>query len=111
MLYHFTIIHYITWVDMCEPEGWGSPPPKCRSPQALVDYQQHMNGVDLMDQIVGYYLLNHRSKKWWRHILFYLLFVFVNNSYVLALACHLNAIRCEWPNFQDFIRYHLKIIF
>ena len=27
------------------------------------NYQENMKGVDLCDQMVGYYLLNHRSKK------------------------------------------------
>ena len=35
-------------------------------PKMLQDYQQHMRGVDLMDQAVSYYTINHRSKKWWR---------------------------------------------
>jgi len=29
-------------------------------PKCLADYQRHMKGVDLMDQMVGYYLINHR---------------------------------------------------
>ena len=34
--------------------------------KALEDYQLHMKGVDLCDQMIGYHLINHRSKKWWR---------------------------------------------
>jgi hypothetical protein len=41
-------------------------------PKMLSDYQKNMKGVDLCDQTVEYYLLNHRSKKWWRRICFYL---------------------------------------
>jgi hypothetical protein len=73
------------------------------APQALADYQLHMKGVDLMDQMVGYYLLNHRSKKWWRRVFFYLFSVSVHNSYVLAKACHPDFVRQEWPNLQDFV--------
>lgn len=29
----------------------------------LQDYQQHMQGMDIADQMVGYYLLNHQSRK------------------------------------------------
>lgn len=29
-------------------------------PRQLEDYQEHMKGVDLMDQMIGYYTLNHR---------------------------------------------------
>ncbi|XP_062610944.1 piggyBac transposable element-derived protein 4-like [Saccostrea cucullata] len=35
-------------------------------PRLLADYQQHMKDVDLCDQMIGYYLLHHRSKKWWQ---------------------------------------------
>ena len=35
-------------------------------PIMLQDYQQHMRGVDLMDQAVSYYTINHRTKKWSR---------------------------------------------
>ena len=41
-------------------------------PKALEDYQIHMKGVDLCDQMTGYHLINHRSKKWWRWLYFYL---------------------------------------
>ena len=32
-------------------------------PSCLADYQKYMKGVDLLDQMVGYYMFNHRSKK------------------------------------------------
>lgn len=44
-------------------------------PACLADYQKHMKGVDLLDQMVGYYLFNHRSKKWWRRLFFFFLTV------------------------------------
>ena len=31
--------------------------------KTLQDYQVHMNGVNLCDQMIGYHLSNHRSKK------------------------------------------------
>ncbi|KAK7474848.1 hypothetical protein BaRGS_00033920 [Batillaria attramentaria] len=37
-------------------------------PACLADYQSHMKGVDLADQMTGYYTLNHRSWKWWRRL-------------------------------------------
>ena len=37
-------------------------------PKILQDYQQHMHGVDLMDQAVSYYAVNDRSKKWWLRV-------------------------------------------
>ena len=41
-----------------------------RVPACLADYQQHMKGVDLLDQMVGYYQFQHRSTKWWRRLFF-----------------------------------------
>ena len=32
-------------------------------PAVVADYQKYMKGVDLMDQMVGYYIIQHRSKK------------------------------------------------
>ena len=72
-------------------------------PKMLSDYQDHMKGVDLMDQMVGYYLLNHRSRKWWRRIFHYLLVVCAHNSYIVAKDSNPEYVKSEWPNFQDFI--------
>jgi len=36
----------------------------------LQDYQKHMRGVNLLNQAISYYTLNHRSKKWWAESFF-----------------------------------------
>ena len=53
-------------------------------PACLADYQQHMKGVDLLDQMVGYYQIQHRSTKWWRRLFFYFLTVACYNAFVAA---------------------------
>lgn len=53
-------------------------------PACLADYQKHMKGVDLLDQMTGYYQFQHRSKKWWRRLFFFFLSVSCYNSYVIA---------------------------
>lgn len=53
-------------------------------PACLADYQQHMKGVDLLDQMVGYYQFQHRSLKWWRRLFFYLVAVACYNAFVAA---------------------------
>lgn len=73
------------------------------TPIALADYQKFMKGVDLCDQMTGYYLLQHRSKKWWRRLFFYLLSVSIFNAYIVAKACHPDVVAREWPNLQDFV--------
>ncbi|GFR71288.1 PiggyBac transposable element-derived protein 4 [Elysia marginata] len=37
-------------------------------PIALANYQEKIKGVDLCDQMLGYYMPSHRSKKWWRRV-------------------------------------------
>ena len=55
-----------------------------RVPACLADYQKHMKGVDLLDQMVGYYQIHHRSTKWWRRLFFYLIGVAAYNAFVAA---------------------------
>lgn len=53
-------------------------------PVCLADYQKHMKGVDLLDQMVGYYIFKDRSKKWWRWLFFFFLSVSCYNAFVVA---------------------------
>ena len=72
-------------------------------PKALEDYQLYMKGVDLCDQMIGYHLINHRSKKWWRRLYFYLQMVAVHNSYIVAKESNPVESAAQWPVFQDFV--------
>ena len=72
-------------------------------PKALGDYQVHMKGVDLCDQMTGYHLINHRSKKWWRRLYFYLQMVAVHNAYIVAKESNPAEAATQWPVFQDFV--------
>ena len=72
-------------------------------PKPVSDYQLNMKSVDLTDQMLGYYLLNHRSKKWWRRIFFYLMMASAHNAYIIAKDSHPDVAKDKWPNFQDFI--------
>jgi hypothetical protein len=72
-------------------------------PKMLRDYQKNMKGVDLCDQMVGYYLLNHRSKKWWRRIFFYLMEVSAYNAYIMARDTNPDQANSMWPTFQSFL--------
>ena len=51
----------------------------------------------------GYYLLNHRSKKWWRRILFYLMEVLAYNVYIIARDTNPDQANSMWPTFQSFL--------
>ena len=72
-------------------------------PAVVADYQKFMKGVDLMDQMIGYYIIHHRSKKWWRRIFHYLMMASAYNAYVVARDTNPEIVEAEWPNFQDFL--------
>ena len=54
-----------------------------RKPKAILDYNQHMLGVDKIYQLVSYYSFLHKSVKWWRKVFFWFLEVVVVNSYII----------------------------
>ena len=39
-----------------------------RVQRLFADYQRCMRGVDLSDQMIGYHIIHHRSKTWWRRV-------------------------------------------
>ena len=72
-------------------------------PKMLQDYQKHMGGVDRLDQLIGYYIIQHRSKKWWRRIFHYLQMASAINAYILGKELYPEEAKREWPNLQDFL--------
>ena len=52
-------------------------------PQAVVEYNKYMGGVDRGDQLLSYYGFPHRTVKWWRRAFYYLLDAAIVNSYIL----------------------------
>ncbi|KAK3773982.1 hypothetical protein RRG08_056754 [Elysia crispata] len=73
-------------------------------PLALADYQRHMMGVDLTDQMIGCHMPNHsRSRKWWRSIFTYLTMVSVHNAYAVAKDSNYEFTKKNWPNFKALI--------
>ena len=55
-----------------------------QKPAAIHAYTQHMGGIDRADKQMTYYMVLHRSVKWWKKVFFYLLEV----SYCNALVIH-----------------------
>ncbi|KAL4240265.1 hypothetical protein ACF0H5_001059 [Mactra antiquata] len=62
-----------------------------------------MKGVDLLDQMIGNYMPNHRSRKWWRRLFHHFQMTTAYNAYVLAKESNPNVVQREWPQFQDFL--------
>lgn len=52
-------------------------------PNAIVDYNKYMGGVDRFDQLLETYNLSWKSRRWWMRIFFYFLDASIVNSYVI----------------------------
>ena len=57
-----------------------------QKPAMIQEYNQFMGGVDLCDQLLNYYALSRKSKKWWKRVFYRLLELCVINSLVLYKA-------------------------
>ena len=56
---------------------------RARKPDAVLNYNAHMGGVDKTDQLRSYYKVGRVSKKWWRYIMWYLFDISIVNAWIL----------------------------
>ena len=68
----------------------------------LQEYQENMRGVDLLDQMVGYYLINQRSVKWWT-LFFHLMSAMAYNAYIVVHDSNPDIAKKQWPSFKDYL--------
>ncbi|XP_067826911.1 piggyBac transposable element-derived protein 4-like isoform X1 [Heptranchias perlo] len=52
-------------------------------PQAVIEYNKYMGGVDISDQMRSYYPVGRPSKKWWRCVLWYLMNITIVNAWLI----------------------------
>ena len=57
-------------------------------PEAIIEYNKFMGGVDHGDQLLSYYGFPHRTVKWWRREFFFLFDAAIVNSY--TMYCTIN---------------------
>ncbi|XP_041918572.1 uncharacterized protein LOC121682480 [Alosa sapidissima] len=72
-------------------------------PASLADYQKYMKGVDQLDQMVGYYGFQHRSKKWWRRVFFFFLAVSCHNAYIAARSVGGTTFRNKYRGYKSWL--------
>ncbi|XP_069752086.1 piggyBac transposable element-derived protein 4-like [Narcine bancroftii] len=52
-------------------------------PQAVMEYNKYMGGVDISDQLRSYYPVGRPSKKWWRCLLWFSLNITIVNGWLI----------------------------
>ena len=72
----------VSTVTRRKPRGGGEME-EIEKPNCIVDYNKHMSGVDLLDQIIAYYPCTRRTLKWTKKVFFYLMEISVHNSFIL----------------------------
>ncbi len=87
-------------VERCDKDGTKR---NVQCPPLLPDYLKFMKGIDRGDQLMGYYNVGRRSRKWWKRIFSYLLEVSLLNAYVLQKFSS-----NEIPE-KDFLVFHLAL--
>lgn len=74
-------------------------------PPLLPDYQTYMRGVDRADQLMGYYSVVRRSKKWWKRVFSYLIEVAALNGYIMYKA----GLPCSQHRSFDYLKYRVNL--
>lgn len=73
-------IHEAREILTMKKDKHGNQIPK---PEVIVQYTQHMSGVDLSDQYMAFHTNLRKSMKWWRKLFFHLFNMVLLNSYIL----------------------------
>ena len=74
-MYKLTVVHIPTCIARFPSSA----------PSLKHEYNQHMAGVDWLDQRMSYYSFARKSVRWWRKVFFWLVEVMVVNAYTLYM--------------------------
>lgn len=78
-------------------------------PPLLPDYQQYMRGVDRGDQLIGFYNVGRRSKKWWKRIFAYIIECSLLNAYILERHVKPIEHQLRGQKKRDFLRFRIEV--
>ena len=67
-------------------KGGGGEVETIMKPKAIVDYNNHMSGVDHLNQMIAYYPCTRKTQKWTKKVFMYLMSITVHNSFILYKA-------------------------
>ena len=75
----------------CQPSGHSTVPRRLLDryrtdvpcPDSIISYNQYMGGVDVGDQLRGYYKCRSKSRKFYKYVIF-LLDIAITNAYILG---------------------------
>jgi len=74
-------------------------------PDNVIIYSRNSRGVDKFDQVISYYINDHRSVKWYWRIVLHLLFVALYNSFIIY-----SDVKKKSPKLHTFISYQKSVI-
>ena len=74
-------------------------------PPMVPDYQAFMRGVHRGDQLIGYYNIGRRSRKWWKRVFGYVVEVAALNAYVIQKDGYLPAERKK----HDYLEFRVAL--
>ena len=82
---------FVVMSTCCQPNEKGSVLRRQRDgtrislpcPQAIIQYNTYMGGVDRGDQLRGYYSCRSKSRKFYKYIFYFLLDTTITNAYIL----------------------------
>ena len=76
-------------------------------PKIVIDYNQHMSGVDIADQLMVYYACGRRTLKWYKWVFWRMVEHVLINAYILFKLVQKPNLRVWTQKFRMELAYQL----